>query len=199
MEDIRRLPGPDLSSMTFDSLIVMLRSGSELAAQQLLERFEPHVVRVIRKRMNAQLRGRFDSQDFTQAVWASFFGNLPRVSQFADSDALVKFLSRVAANKVIDAGRRAQVRNEHQSDEHLEGIEASRDLRLNLSEPTPSQHAMAGETWDQLIRNEDESDRRVLELRRQGLTQLEISVQLGISERQVRRILSRMSRKMLLE
>ena len=187
-------PG-DVPTGTFDSLIAKIRTGNEEAAEQLLQEYGPHIIRVIRRRMNPRLRERFDSQDFTQAVWASFFGNLSDVARFSKAHELVQFLSRMASNKVIDAGRRSRFRRETHMDDAGDQVEADRDNRLNISEPTPSQNAIAHERWYCLIQDETELDQQLLMLRRQGLTQAEISERLQISERQVRRVLSRISNK----
>lgn len=184
------------SPPVFDSLIVRVREGDDAAIAKLLEECGPHLLRVIRRRMNPRLRGRFDSEDFAQAVWATFFGHLPEIAEFSRGAQLVQFLTRVASNKVIDAGRRAQVRNEQSVDDLAAGFQGSSDRRLRVSEPTPSQHAVARESWDHLLHDECDDDRQLLELRRQGLTQQEIAAKLGISERQVRRVLSRLARKL---
>ena len=181
----------------FDALIGQVRDGNHEAARQLLEACEPHIVRAIRRRMNLQMRKRFDSQDFSQAVWASFFGNLPDVSRFRRPNELVNFLCRVASNKVIDAGRRAAVRNEQPCDPLRAAGHTASDLRVRIAEPTPSQNAVARESYDRLLLNEKAIDCQVIDLRRNGLTQLEIAQKLGISERQVRRTMDRISRKAL--
>lgn len=199
MSDLQPTAELELTTTGFDALIAQVRAGSEDAVRALLDQYGPHVVRVVRRRMNPRLRGRFDSQDFTQAVWASFFGHLPEITQLNHPQELVRFLSRVASNKVIDAGRRAQVRHETSTDSASAEMQSARDLRLNVSEPTPSQHAMARESWDQLLQDESDDDRAVVELRRTGLTQQDIASRLGISERQVRRILTRLSRKVFSE
>lgn len=189
--DLQDAPCPS----QFDALIEQVREGDNEAARQLLEAYEPHIVRVIRRRMNSQMRKRFDSQDFTQAVWASFFGNLPDVSRFRRANELVNFLCRVASNKVIDAGRRVAVRMEQSGDPMIAAGHTAADLRVGISEPTPSQNAVARESYDRLLLNEKAIDCQVIELRSHGLTQLEIAEKLGISERQVRRTMNRISKK----
>ena len=55
----------------FASLMRRLRDGSEEAAWELVERFSSSVQRVIRRSLNEQMRSKFDSIDFVQAVWFS--------------------------------------------------------------------------------------------------------------------------------
>lgn len=188
-----RTPVP--TAEIFDEMIAKVTAGDEVAVQTLLDTYGPHIVRVVRRRMNARIRERFDSQDFAQAVWASFFEHRSQIVRFQKSEDLIQFLSRVAANKVIDAGRRVQVRNEQHSDSKSDSNEPARDLRLRISEPTPSQHAVARESWDIILADEEETSRQVVEMRIEGLTQQQIALALGVSERSVRRTLTRISRK----
>jgi len=57
----------------FSLLLEQARAGSDSAARELIERFGPFILRVIRNRLDPRLRSIFDSADFSQAVWASFF------------------------------------------------------------------------------------------------------------------------------
>lgn len=181
---------------SFDSLIVRVRNGDNDAATDLLSEYGPHIIRVIRRRMNAKLRERFDSQDFTQAVWASFFGNLDAVTRLRDSAELILFLSRVASNKVIDAGRRSQVSAEMRLSERSPSEARDHLPLVETTQPTPSQHAIAQESLDRIVRDEGETERHIVDCRRRGMTQQEIAAEMGTSERQIRRILSRLARKM---
>ena len=59
------------------------------------------------------LRSRFDSLDFLQSVWGSFFRRMrTSPTDFEDSRHLVAFLARAAKNKVIDEYRRAASRKQ---------------------------------------------------------------------------------------
>ena len=87
-----------------------IRAGDEEAARELLGRYEAEVRLVVRRQLPRLMRSRFDSLDFLQSVWGSFFrrvrgGRGP--ADFEDSRHLVAFLARAAKNKVIDEYRRA--------------------------------------------------------------------------------------------
>ena len=146
--------------------------------------------------MNQGVRDQFDSQDFEQAVWASFFGHLSVVERFDSENHLAAFLIRMASNKVIDAGRRAQVRPA-QNASHGDVRDVVTDHRRRVSQPTPSQFAVAREQWGHIVKGEDDRHLRVLKLKRAGATQVEIAAAMGVSERHVRRMLSRISQKRL--
>ena len=178
----------------FRELLQRVADGDDDAASQIVSEYGAHILKAVRRRMNRGLRDRFDSQDFEQAVWASFFGHISVVQKFDTSGDLAGFLSRMAQNKVIDAGRRAQTRRESNgASDELPAVD--KDNRRQYSEPTPSQFAVARESWDRLNGDENESARELLRLKMSGATQAEIAHQMGVSDRHDRRILSRISRK----
>jgi hypothetical protein len=85
-----------------------IRDGDEAAARELLRRYEAEVRLVVRRQLPRLLRSRFDSLDFLQSVWGSFFKRVRGgPAEFEDSRHLVAFLARAAKNKVIDEYRRA--------------------------------------------------------------------------------------------
>src|ERR1700758_727883 len=85
-----------------------IHEGDEEAARELLLRYEAEVRLVVRRQLPRLLRSRFDSLDFLQSVWGSFFRRVRSgPAEFEDSRHLVAFLARAAKNKVIDEYRRA--------------------------------------------------------------------------------------------
>ena len=71
-----------------------------------IESYGPHIKRVVRHRLNQKMRSKFDSGDFVQMVWASFFANPRQIAQFKEPNQLIKYLVIMARNKVIDESRR---------------------------------------------------------------------------------------------
>ncbi|MEZ6132866.1 MAG: sigma-70 family RNA polymerase sigma factor [Planctomycetaceae bacterium] len=180
----------------FRELLLAVEQGEPGAAAAIVDEFGPSIMRAVRRRMNRRIRDCFDSEDFAQAVWASFFGHLSVVQRISSASDLAGFLGRMASNKVIDAGRRSHVRSEQNSSEG-EISSAATDNRRQLSQPTPSQFAMANEQWDRLAGSDESRHTQLLKLRRSGATHAEIAQAMGVSERHVRRILSRLSRQHL--
>src|SRR5262245_4115649 len=88
--------------MDFAELMQRLAAGSPDAADELYTLFGGHVRRIIRQRLGPQLRREFDSLDFLQDVWASFFAE-PRVFRLPSD--LTAFLFSVARHKVTDKVR----------------------------------------------------------------------------------------------
>ncbi len=177
----------------FAALMQSVRAGSEEAARQLVERFGPRILRVVRRRLNPKLRSKFDSLDFQQDVWASFFADSSDKT-FDRPEALAAFLATMARNKVLMAVRqRCQIQKYNVDREHsLDGSAAYEARGVAGPDPTPSQLAVAQEKWDQLLKGRPRRYQRILIMLRQGHTQVQISQQLGIDERSVRRIIQKL-------
>ena len=70
----------------FALLMQSVREGSQEAARTLFERYGPHIRRVVRRKLHQKLRPQFDSVDFVQDVWASFFAQQGRQASFESRD-----------------------------------------------------------------------------------------------------------------
>ncbi len=172
----------------FNSLLGQARAGSEPAARELVEQFTPFIQRVVRSRLNKRLRRVYDSADFSQAVWTSFFALLPEEHDFQEPAELVKFLERVARNKVVEKVRR-RLGTRNQKMRRVIPLENS-DKLIGPS-PTASQEAIAEERWQRALDKQPEHH-EILNSFRGGLSQSEIAERLGISERTVRRAIRRL-------
>lgn len=178
----------------FARLMERARAGSGDAAQELMGRYGPDVLRAVRRRLHKRLRSKYDSADLAQEVWASFFrGPLGRF-HFATSTDLKRFLARMAGNKTADlfrAHRCIKRRREHALDSHTVRHEV-RDLAGDLS--SPSQALRDEEQWQQVCGRQSERVQRILLLLRQGKTYQEIARDLGMADRSVRRWVLRVAR-----
>jgi RNA polymerase sigma factor (sigma-70 family) len=174
-----------------------IQGGDEGAARELLQRFEPEVRLVVRRQLPRLLRSRFDSLDFLQSVWGSFFRRMRTTpTEFEDSRHLVAFLARAAKNKVIDEYRRAASRkNDMHREEPLWG-EGLRPKDVADSTDSPSEVAQAHEIFGRLQELVPEDRRTILELKAEGLSSKDIGTRLGISERTVQRVLEDLRRRM---
>jgi RNA polymerase sigma factor (sigma-70 family) len=89
-------------------LLSRIRNGDDEAARELLTRYEPKIRLVVRRQLPRLLRSRFDSLDFLQSVWGSFFHKIRTGPNDLDEEQnLITFLAWAARNKVIDEYRRA--------------------------------------------------------------------------------------------
>jgi RNA polymerase sigma factor (sigma-70 family) len=186
----------------FEQLMARVRSGCPRATQEVFDLYSEHIRRVIRRRLNHRLRPQYDSVDFNQSVWASFFQIPPEQYTFATPDDLIAFLSRLALNKVVDETRkRLQTRKHNVSREQslddpappgAEEFPADPPGRL----PTPSQLAIAEEHWVQMLEGQGPRERRVLEMLRQGHTHQEIAEQLGTHPKVIQRLLKKLHERL---
>ena len=177
-----------------------IQAGDETAASELLLRYEAEVRLVVRRQLPRMLRSRFDSVDFLQSVWGSFFHRVRTVpTEFEDGRHLVAFLARAAKNKVIDEFRKAGSQKQDMRREEPIWSEGDKPRELAGHNETASQVAEAREAFD-LLRNLVPEDRRaIFELKAEGLSSKEIGDRLGISERTVQRVLEELRRRVFTE
>jgi RNA polymerase sigma factor (sigma-70 family) len=183
------------SNEDFQALMQRVLRGSDEAAQELFDGYAPYLLRAIRRRLNFRIRSEFDTQDFAQDVWASFFAETPKKRLFDSPDSLVAFLTALAQNKVIDAVRkRTQTLKRDVSREQSLDDSRSFDKEVLVgNEPTPSQVLMSQEEWGAFLVKQPPVYRRVLILLRAGKSQIEIAEELGVHPRTVRRIAGRIA------
>ena len=149
---------------------------------------------MVRSRLPKKLRSRFDSTDFVQSVWQSFFADPGRDSRdFETVEHFRGFLFGMVRNKVQEQHRRLTRTGKYDlaREEPLYVRRGDREvLREVVSpEPTPSQAIQASDRMAQLTAGRSPREVEVLTLRRQGLTIVEIAARTGINERTVRRMI----------
>jgi RNA polymerase sigma factor (sigma-70 family) len=184
----------DRDDSEFNDLVARARSGDPAAIRDFLERFEREVRVMVRARLPRKLRPRFDSGDFVQAVWQSFFTdpNGP-AREFENIAHLRGFLDGVVRNKVQEEHRRLTRTAKHNlaREERLYINRGSREVLREVAspDPSPSENVQADDRLEQLVAGFGPREIEVLTLRRQGLTQAEIADRTGMNERSVRRII----------
>jgi len=187
--------GPDY----IRELLARIKNGDEDAARELLTRYESKVRMVVRRQLPRLLRSRFDSIDFLQSVWGSFFHRIQTgTNDLNEEHNLIAFLAWAARNKVIDEYRR--VATQKQDIRREESIENQKAQATGLaSGDTPSELAQARETFDRLSRLLPEDRRVILELKAAGYSSSEIGERLGLSERTVQRVLEELRNRARIE
>jgi RNA polymerase sigma-70 factor (ECF subfamily) len=173
-----------------------IQSGDEGAARELLQRYESEVRLVVRRQLPRLLRSRFDSLDFLQSVWGSFFRRMRQSpTDFEDSRHLVAFLARAAKNKVIDEYRRSASRKHDMHREEPLWGDGRRAREVADSMDSPSEIAQAHEAYGRLQELVPEEKRSILQMKAEGLSSKDIGERLGISERTVQRVLEDLRRR----
>src|SRR5437764_3130114 len=151
-----------------------IQAGDEAAARELLARYEAEVRLVVRRQLPRLLRSRFDSLDFLQSVWGSFFRRVRTgPAEFEDSRHLVAFLARAAKNKVIDEYRRAASRKQDMHREEPLWSEGTRPKEVAADIDTPSEVAQAREVFVRLRDLLPVERRTILQPKADGLSSRE--------------------------
>jgi RNA polymerase sigma factor (sigma-70 family) len=168
----------------FEQLWRAIRAGQSSEYRQLVGACTPHLLKVVRKRLDRRLRPRFDSIDFAQAVWLSFVAQLSQLPDFESTDELQNYLAQMAANKVVDEVRKqlGQCRDVSREDPEA-------DSGIAPSQSTPSQFAIANERLERLKAGRPAAHQQIIQLKLDGESLPDIAQTVGLSERQVRRVL----------
>jgi RNA polymerase sigma-70 factor (ECF subfamily) len=171
-----------------------VRQGSPEAARQLVDRCGPHILRMVRRQMHVKLRARFDSADFVQSVWASFFAKPPDNVTFDKPEALVVYLVKMARNKVVDEvrDRMLTAKNNVNREHSLDGSAAFAAGMAVCRQPTPSQVAVAQETYHRLMENLGPENQAIVDRLREGHMHYEIAQELGVTTKKVQRVLHKL-------
>ena len=178
----------------FAALMARAKAGDQAAIRLFLSRFGREVQMMVRARLPQKLRGQYDSSDFVQAVWLSFFSELPRDAPiFQKVVHLRQYLAGVARNKIFEQHRRLTRTEKYDicREERLYIRRGDRDVPRDVisPDPSPSQAAQAEDRLDRLIAGRSQREVDVIQLRRLGLTFEEIAAQIGVKERTARRII----------
>jgi RNA polymerase sigma factor (sigma-70 family) len=172
-------------------LLARARAGDPAAWEELFRTFYPKVIRVVRRKLDRPMRSLYDSTDFASDVMKSLAAKFDRLD-FPSIDSLMAFLTQVAEQKVIDEYRRRHTLKRNINRERsLDGGHRSGDgpVALASDDPTASQVAQASEARERLLAGQSETERAVIELRRQGYSNAEIAEQTGWNIRKVQRFL----------
>jgi RNA polymerase sigma factor (sigma-70 family) len=184
----------EIEKEDFKTLIRGVLAGDAAAAERLCRDYQTAILRVIRRNLLRRMRARFDSGDFVNDVWASFFANPPRDARFEDPDALIAYLARMARNKVGEAQRRAASRKGDLGRETPLDTAAKATSVGDLSAPdaTPSQIVGAEDEFQRMLRDQSPAAQQILTLLRQGVSYREIADQLHTTEKTIWRLVRRL-------
>ena len=141
-----------MDDVVFVGLVARAKSGDEAARTELLRHFEDDVRMMVRVRLPRALRTQFDSMDFAQAVWQSFFADeASDPERFTNSRHMRGFLAGVAKNKVFEEYRRRTRTRKYDlgREEPLFVRRGGRDEPREVAghDPSPSQDVQARSAW----------------------------------------------------
>jgi RNA polymerase sigma-70 factor (ECF subfamily) len=163
---------------TFADFIRRIRAGDEQAAVEMVRRYEPLIRREIRLQLEDRRLARlFDSMDICQSVLKSFFFRTAAGQYDLDTpEQLQRLLVTMARNKLASAARgqyrqRRDQRRVAAGEEKLDGVAAGG--------PTPSQILAGKELLERFRQALNEEERRLADLRGEGLAWGDIAARLG--------------------
>src|SRR5689334_8922501 len=98
-----RCGGPWMSADPLEDLLGELSRGDVAAAERVFVAYEPYLRKVVRRRLPAHLRAKFDSVDVVQSAWADLLDGFRAADwRFPDVDSLRAFLLKVTHNRFLD-------------------------------------------------------------------------------------------------
>src|SRR5262249_19119170 len=174
---------------SFRDLILRTRAGDQDAAAELVRRYEPTIRRAVRFRLSDARLGRvLESMDVCQSVLASFFVRAA-AGQFEldQPEQLLRLLVTMARNKLASQARQEQA----ERSDNRRARPAADPQELAAPDPSPSEQVASRELLEEVRRRLSPDERRLVELRNEGLEWADIATQLGGNAVALRKQLSR--------
>ncbi|HEY4312077.1 MAG TPA: sigma-70 family RNA polymerase sigma factor [Pirellulales bacterium] len=175
----------------FPLLLRRIRAGDDEAAELLVRRYEPLIRREVRLRIeDERLNRAFDSLDVSQSVLASFFVRAAIGEYDLDcADQLVRLLVAMARNKL--ASRARQERRLRRDVRRVAVVSPA--VLSQVADPCPSASEMFSrrELLERMRGALADEERRIADLRGEGLSWDEVADRLGGSGQARRMQLSR--------
>jgi RNA polymerase sigma factor (sigma-70 family) len=172
----------------FGQLLAGCRRHDPAAFAALVAKYLPHVRAAVRRRLSGRLRTRFDSHDFTQNVWASFFRQSLDRLDLPTEASLVAYLARMAELKVAEEGRKQLTLK----------ADVRRDVPLGevpepaARTPTPSGLAVADDRWAALTAGLTDRDREMVQMLHDGETYEAVAERFGLTVKTVQRLIGKL-------
>lgn len=179
------MPDPENSA----DILARLRARDADAATEVFRRYAQRLIALARSHLEYRLRAKVDPEDVVQSVWRSFFHRHANGQFDLESwDGLWSLLVTITLRKCGHVAVRFSTAGRNYR------LEQAGDAEWDAigREPSPSQAMLLSDTVEHLMnRLHDDRERQILELALQGHNALEISEQVGRSERTVYRVLGR--------
>jgi RNA polymerase sigma factor (sigma-70 family) len=192
MSDSLSSEPPVLKTEGFTELIHCARAGDSDAETRLVRYLEPHIHRAARVPIrNFRLHRTLDTNDISQAVLANLFRRRLLVRmEITTPIQLIRLVTRMTRNKVLDEVRRSQA--DCRDQRRIVGQTAAQLAEANATkEPTPSKVVAMVELMREIYRRLSEEERRLAQLRADGLDWISIAEQQGATPDAVRKRLTR--------
>lgn len=181
----------------FDLLLEAARSGDETAMQRLIQQYEPELRIVARNRLGLALRPHLDTIDLVQSVHRSLMIGL-RGARFdiSSPEKLIALAVTIVQRKVAKHWRhlRRQQRLSGGDEAHDDLVDTMLSLRNEREDPTDD--IATRELISQWLAKVDPIERKLIELRIEGYSTVEIAQTLDLDPDVLRVKLSRLRKRM---
>lgn len=178
-------------------LLAHAEDGSTDASSELFDKYGKYVLKAVRYNLSDRLRHLLDSQDLVQSVWASLLENRDNLGTFETPTDLIAFLTTVARRKAAYKAR-CYLGGLQKTDENrvvrMAAFDAGSEMRDDRDRG-PDSLAAARDEWNSVLDGLTDRNQRILELRRDGHTMVEIAAMLDITERTVQRVMEDVSHR----
>jgi RNA polymerase sigma-70 factor (ECF subfamily) len=182
-----------MKSDPIGALLDKLSSGDPAVVEQAFLAYEPYLRMMVRRKLPARLRAKFDSVDVVQSVWADLLDGFREAGwRFADAAHLRAFLIKATRHRFIDRLRQHDriLEHEHAVDgKALEALSESNQERA-------SELVLADDQWEQMLAICPKGLHDILILRRQGKSLDEVAAVTGYHKSSIRRILYKLAGKL---
>jgi RNA polymerase sigma-70 factor (ECF subfamily) len=177
----------------FDATMERLRSGDEVAASEVFQRYLRRLIALAGKQFDARQRERADVEDAVLSAFRTFFSRAGRGEFDLTGWGQLWSLLAVITLRKCARRRRAMMAARRDRSREVEARGAAGAALGRVADPSPSpvEAAILSETIEGLMRELDDDDRPIVEHLLQGYTAEEIAGRLDCSERTVRRVRQR--------
>lgn len=181
----------------FDLLLTAARSGDETAMQRLIQQYEPELRIVARNRLGPALRPHLDTIDLVQSVHRSLMIGL-RGAKFdiSSPEKLIALAVTIVKRKAAKHWR--HLKRQQRLSGHDESQDDLVDTMLSLrGERTDANSELeTRELLAQWLQKVDPIERRLIELRLEGYSTVEIAEMLNLDSDVLRVKLSRLRKRL---
>jgi RNA polymerase sigma factor (sigma-70 family) len=136
-------PGPQTSDTQLEELVIQARDGNHLAFDQLIDRYQGDIHRMIYYR----IRTRMDAEDITQDVFIRAYRS---ISRLREPNRFRSWLYTIAVNRVNDYLRRKKVRSIFKSSD--EGPDYQPEADQMRDRPEALEQVLKEDFWRQVGR-----------------------------------------------
>ncbi|MBL8889593.1 MAG: sigma-70 family RNA polymerase sigma factor [Planctomycetaceae bacterium] len=188
---------PEPSNADFDLLLNAARTGDESAMQRLVQQYEPELRIVARHRLGPALRPHLDTIDLVQSVHRSLLIGL-RAARFdiSSPEKLIALAVTIVQRKAAKHWRhlKRQQRLSGHDESHDDLVEKILSLRATTGDI--ADEVESRELFSKWLETVDSTERRLLELRLEGHSTVEVARLLDLDPDVLRVKLSRLRKKL---